>query len=403
MQDLNAKVAALVTKAEALAKPDGWSPVTSTSSSDKVVVTTGAGATATSLLVLGRLDRQGAHALVQHQGRPSATRSPVPAPRSWSTSSTATAPRSSRPATAPCPGSSTPSTPPARGSAPRTVNLGDGTHRLRIESSTTGAASSFARHRARRHRDPRRLRAHRHRRGRLDPDRQRPRSRRRATPSPTCCPGSASPWPPTPRPATVDHRARHRRHEDVDLGEGAGGRDQRRPQPTSTRPPSRGIGGAKAGPLAGDSMLRGVRDQLLGTLYSTTGGSLMSRRHRARQVRQAHLRRGAVQEGLRGGPGHHRGVLHQGGDAPPGSPTGWRPPPRPRATRTTASSPAASRAARRTIERLAGLHRQLGHQAGAAAYDAHPPVHRPRDGAEPDEQPVQLARRPDLVPQLQPS
>ena len=31
MQDLNARVAALVTKAEALAKPDGWSPVTATS------------------------------------------------------------------------------------------------------------------------------------------------------------------------------------------------------------------------------------------------------------------------------------------------------------------------------------------------------------------------------------
>jgi flagellar hook-associated protein 2 len=49
MQDLNAKVAALLTKAEALAKPDGWSPVTATSSSEKVVVTTGTGATATSL------------------------------------------------------------------------------------------------------------------------------------------------------------------------------------------------------------------------------------------------------------------------------------------------------------------------------------------------------------------
>ena len=36
MQDLNAKVAALMTKAEALAKADGWSPVTSTSSSSSI-------------------------------------------------------------------------------------------------------------------------------------------------------------------------------------------------------------------------------------------------------------------------------------------------------------------------------------------------------------------------------
>jgi flagellar hook-associated protein 2 len=35
-----------------------------------------------------------------------------------------------------------------------------------------------------------------------------------------------------------------------------------------------GIGGAKAGVLAGDSTMRGVRDSLLAALYSTTGGTL---------------------------------------------------------------------------------------------------------------------------------
>ena len=45
-----------------------------------------------------------------------------------------------------------------------------------------------------------------------------------------------------------------------------------------------------------------------------------------------------------------------------------------------------------------GQHRQLGHTPRAASYDAPEPVHRPRDGDEPDEQPVELARRTDQVP-----
>ena len=49
LQGLNTKIAALTTKAEALAKPTGWSAVTATSSSDKVTVSTTTGATATSL------------------------------------------------------------------------------------------------------------------------------------------------------------------------------------------------------------------------------------------------------------------------------------------------------------------------------------------------------------------
>ena len=49
LQDLNTKLAALTAKAEALAGSSAWSPVTATSSSDKVTVTTTSGATATSL------------------------------------------------------------------------------------------------------------------------------------------------------------------------------------------------------------------------------------------------------------------------------------------------------------------------------------------------------------------
>ena len=44
LQELNTKIAALFTKAEALSKPAGWSPITATSSYDKVSVTTTTGA-----------------------------------------------------------------------------------------------------------------------------------------------------------------------------------------------------------------------------------------------------------------------------------------------------------------------------------------------------------------------
>src|SRR3712207_4472034 len=40
LQELNTKIAALFTKAEALSKPAGWAPVAATSSYDKVSVTT---------------------------------------------------------------------------------------------------------------------------------------------------------------------------------------------------------------------------------------------------------------------------------------------------------------------------------------------------------------------------
>ena len=49
LQELNTKIAALFTKAGALAKPTGWSPVTATSSYDKVSVTATSGASPTSL------------------------------------------------------------------------------------------------------------------------------------------------------------------------------------------------------------------------------------------------------------------------------------------------------------------------------------------------------------------
>src|SRR5688500_16684408 len=49
LQELNTKIAALFTKAEALSKAGGWSPIAATSSYDKVSVTTTSGAQPTSL------------------------------------------------------------------------------------------------------------------------------------------------------------------------------------------------------------------------------------------------------------------------------------------------------------------------------------------------------------------
>jgi flagellar hook-associated protein 2 len=273
MQDLNAKVAALMTKAEALAKADGWSPVTSTTSSEKVAVTTAAGATATSLsfdvvstakahtlsfgtkaaldtvvtgastkVMVDLLDGNGPQELETGDGTLSGLVDAVNAS--------------------------------GKGLRATTVNLGDGTHRLRIESSTTGAASSFA------------VTAHD---GsallggsvptvtgadasiQVGSDLVKSASNTFADLLPGVSVTLATDAPAGAVTIGISTDATKMAESVKELVDAVNG--VLADIDKATKP---GIGGAKAGPLAGDSMLRGVRDQLLGTLYSTSGGSLMS-------------------------------------------------------------------------------------------------------------------------------
>jgi flagellar hook-associated protein 2 len=269
MQDLNAKVAALATKAEALAKPDGWSPVTATSSSEKVAVTTGAGATSTSLafsvvstakahtvsftnpaaltdVVTGTstkvridlLDGKGATALETGDGTLKGLADAVNAS--------------------------------GKGLRATMLNLGNGTHRLRIESATTGAASSFA------------VTA-------LDGSPLLGGAVATVTgadasikvgadtissPSNTFAdllPGvsitlaaDVAPGPVSIGLATDSAKVAGSVKELVDAVNGVlGDIDKATRSGTGTK-----------GPLAGDSTLRGLRDQLLTTLYPATGGTL---------------------------------------------------------------------------------------------------------------------------------
>jgi flagellar hook-associated protein 2 len=273
MQDLNAKVAALMTKAEALAKPDGWSPVTSTSSSEKVVVTTGAGATATSL-AFDVVSTAKAHTL--SFGTTAALDAPVTgaSTKVMVDLLDGTGPQELETGDGTLSGLVDAINGSGKGLRATTVNLGDGTHRLRIESSTTGAASSFA------------VTAED---GspilggsvptvtgadasiRVGTDLVTSASNTFADLLPGVSVTLAADAPAgavTIGLATDSTKMAGSVKELVDAINGVLADIDK-----ATKP---GIGGAKAGPLAGDSMLRGVRDQLLGTLYSTTGGSLSS-------------------------------------------------------------------------------------------------------------------------------
>ncbi|HET6563485.1 MAG TPA: flagellar filament capping protein FliD [Marmoricola sp.] len=273
MQELNAKVAALVTKAEALAKPDGWSPVTSTSSSEKVVVTTGPGATATSLsfsvlstakahavsftqpagladvvtgtgtkVTVDLFDGKGPQELETGDGT---LRGLVDAVNGW-----------------------------GKGLRATTLNLGDGTYRLRIESAATGTASKFE---LKTVGDAGNL-------GegvatvtgadaeiQVGTDKIKSASNTFTDLLPGVNVTLAADAPAgavTIGLATDAKKMTASVKELVDAVNGV--------LADIDKATKAGIAGAKAGPLVGDSTLRSVRDQLLDTLYSTSGGSLVS-------------------------------------------------------------------------------------------------------------------------------
>jgi flagellar hook-associated protein 2 len=270
MQDLNAKVVALVAKAEALSKPDGWSPVTTTSSSEKVAVTTGAGATSTSLsfsvvttakahtvsftkpaalsdvvtgtgtkVTVDLFDGNGPQDLDTGDGT---LKGLVDAVNGW-----------------------------GKGLRATTLNLGDGTYRLRIESAATGTASKFE---LKTIGDSGQL-------GEGLPtvtgadaeievgtDRIKSPSNTFAELLPGVSVTLAADAPAgavTINLATDAKKMSDSVKELVDAVNGV---------LADIDKATKSSGGTKGGPLAGDSTLRGVRDQLLATLYSATGGSL---------------------------------------------------------------------------------------------------------------------------------
>jgi flagellar hook-associated protein 2 len=273
MQDLNAKVAALLAKAEALAKPAGWSPVTATSSSEKVVVTAGTGATATSLS-FSVVSTGKAHTLSF------ATKAALDAPVTGASTTVmvdlldGNGPQELETGDGTLQGLVDAVNGSGKGLRATTVNLGDGTHRLRIESATTGAASSFSVTAA----DGSPLLG-----GAVatvtgadaeilvGSDTIRSASNTFTDLLPGVSVTLAADTPAgdvTIGLATDSTKMSTAVKELVDAVNGVLADIDK-----ATKP---GIGGAKAGPLAGDSTLRGVRDALLGTLYSTDGGSLMA-------------------------------------------------------------------------------------------------------------------------------
>lgn len=144
LQDLNAKVAALATKAADLAKASGWAPMKATSSYDKVTVTTTSGASAGSLSFTV-LATAKAHTLSSVNSAASLTTSVVTDPSKNVTldmldGTTYTINTGDGSLQGLVDGINA----AAKGVQASAIKLNDGTYRLRLESTTTGAASNFA-------------------------------------------------------------------------------------------------------------------------------------------------------------------------------------------------------------------------------------------------------------------
>ncbi len=273
MQDLNAKVAALMTRAEALAKTDGWSPVTTTSSSDKVAVTTGAGATATSLS-FSVVSTAKAHTVSF------GTKAALDAPVTGSSTKVMVdlldgdGPQELETGDGTLQGLVDAVNGSGKGLRATTVNLGDGTYRLRIESATTGTASSFevtaldgspllGGATATVTGDDATIQ--------VGSDTIRSASNTFSDLLPGVSVTLAADAPAgavTIGLATDATKVAESVKGLVDAVNSILADIDK-----ATKP---GLGGAKAGPLAGDSTLRGLRDQLVNTLYSTAGGSLVT-------------------------------------------------------------------------------------------------------------------------------
>ena len=162
-----------------------------------------------------------------------------------------------------------------------------------------------------------------------------------------------------------------------------------------------GTGTTAKGVLAGDAAARGVRDQLLSTVFGTGTTSMAGVGIQTDRYGKLVLRRGGVRQGVRRRPGRRRRPVHPR-DRP--GHAGW-------AARLQDVAKAASDPVNGTITSAdhrppvdhrpaRRRHRRLGHPPGAAAHLADPAVHRARDRALHPAEPGQLAGRPDLLPQL---
>lgn len=270
LQELNTKVAALTKKAQELAKATGWSPVTATSSYDKVTVSTGAGAMATSFsFTVGQ--RAAAHSLTFTD---SAALNAVVVSGGTSiridkldgtTVDVDTGDGTLGGLVAAINAS-------GEGLRATTIKLDDGTYRLKVESATTGAASDFTL-------------------TNLDGSDLLSGSSVVTGQDAAITVGadtihSASNTFADLLPGvsiTLGYGAAAGTAVDIDLATDAGTMsttvkglvDQLNEVLTQidtlTKAGSKGV---KAGPLAGDSTLRQLRDNLLGSIYSTAGGSL---------------------------------------------------------------------------------------------------------------------------------
>lgn len=271
MQAINAKLASLTTAAQDLAKARNWSPLTASSSYDKVTVTTGLGAVPTQLdLTVGSLAQS-------HRLTSTSTAALTDVVVSGGTTVTLDKLDGSGTVTidsgdGTLGGLVNAINAAAQGIRASTIRLDDGTHRLMVESVTTGADGDF-----------------------------------------TLTSGDGSPLlgGSTVRAGqdasiTVGTDTIHSATNtftdllpgvSVTLANGAvAGTAVTIGTSTDAAAMSSKVkavvdslnavladidaatkgsaGGAKAGPLAGDSTLRGVRDSLLSTVYSTAGGTL---------------------------------------------------------------------------------------------------------------------------------
>ena len=271
MQAINAKLAALTTAAQDLAKSRSWNPLTATSSSDKVSVTTGLGAVPTQLdLTVGNLAQS-------HRLTFSTTAAFTDVVVSGGTTVTLDRLDGTTPLTIDTGDGTLAGLVGAINSAgagvrASTIRLDDGTQRLMVESATTGAAGDFA----------------------------------VTSGDGTALLGGAGVRAGQDASITVGTDTIHSSTNtftdlvpgiSVTLGTGAvaGTAVSIGAAPDATAMSAKvktlvdslnavladidtatraGVGGAKAGPLAGDSTLRGVRDSLLSALYATTGGTL---------------------------------------------------------------------------------------------------------------------------------
>jgi flagellar hook-associated protein 2 len=142
LQDLNSKLAALATSAEKLAKASGWNPVTTTSSSDKVTVSGGPSATLGAVsFTVGRLAQ--AHSLAFADSAQLTATVTTGSTKVTLDPLDGTPPREIDTGDGTMAGLVRGINAAGTGLQASTVRLDDGSYRLRVTSSATGADSDF--------------------------------------------------------------------------------------------------------------------------------------------------------------------------------------------------------------------------------------------------------------------